>query len=155
MHVSIKKKVLFGKYMPMVTLQMTTTKPLWNPTVSSGVHLPGNVNKWKWNYCDWPVRAYTFPFAFSPHSLINEIRFAALAWRIIIIKLRYNDSLMRDIAKPKSLKWMWENLQRGKTWGTNTVGKGEKRERNTKVQGFYLFLSWLASHIKRWDMTTR
>lgn len=32
---------------------------------------------------------------------------------------------------------------------------GKKRERNRKVLGFYLFLSWLASHIKQWDMTTR
>lgn len=100
------------------------------------MHLPGNVNKWKWNkwnYCDWPVQAYTFPFAFSPQSLINEIRFSALAWGIII-KLRYKDSHMRDIAKPKSLKWMWENLQRGKTWGTNTLGKGKKKERERKKQ---------------------
>lgn len=40
------------------------------------------------------------------------------------------------------------------------VREGEKkkkreRERNRKVLGFYLFLSWLASHIKQWDMTTR
>lgn len=66
---------------------------------------------------------------------------------------------MRDIAKPKITEMDVREFTKRQNMRDKYVREGGKkkreRERNRKVLGFYLFLSWLASHIKQWDMTTR